>query len=282
MRKHFCGFTLIELLIAMALSSILLLSLGYTYFSTKKILQTQTALDTAQENLRFLNTIFTQSIRVVGYAGCRKLSELNLINHTAWDFSLTNSLRGYSSEHAPSYLKKLVLSGTDVLVIQKTVADVTRVIAPVAVGDSTVKVKQNPALKDNKVLLIADCVNAELFKASNWIGNTINANNNFTYAYAAGVSEVGRFEEIAYFVGATGRVDGQGKPINALFMLVNQGNKQELLSGINSFQIRFGVNDGTIKYYTADEMLPASKWLKVVSVWLTIDQVEIYVKLYER
>lgn len=269
------GFSLLELLIAIALSTLVLTALITIYLSVRNTYQTQNQLDAFQENLRFVSSVLQKSINMAGYAGCRRLNEINLTNHTKFNFSIKSSVVGYDTQHLPGYLRGLVLSNTDVLIVKHTANDVTRVIAPVLVGANSVKVIQNPANKDNLFLFIADCTNAELFPARNWVGNTIMTDTPFNNSYGVGVSEVGRYEEIAYFVGDSGRVDAKGQHIISLYELINQGNKQEIISGVTSLQISYGVSEAggkTItKYYSTAEMQSLMLWSEVRCVKISLE-----------
>lgn len=290
-RREF-GFSLIELLLSMTLGSIVLAALFGIYLGSKQLTQTLTELNAVQENIRFAATILRQNISVAGFAGCRKITEVNFVNHTGFDFSLANSIHGYASEHLPDYLEGKVVPQTDVIVIQTAAYDLTRVIAPVNKNTATVKVKQNPAQKNSLTLLIADCVNAELFTAKNYIGDSVVATSKFINAYDPGVTEVGRYEEVAYFIGDSGRLDAKGKPVYSLYVISNQGNRQELIANVISMQIKYGVAPNTIvsKYYTTSEMQSLHLWEKVRSVDICLQfafkngskSMHFYIPLYER
>ena len=280
-RFKFQGFSILEILLATTFGMILLGGVLQVYLGIKSSFRAQENLARAQENLRFAKYTLTQNISMAGYSGCRKINELFLSNHTIINFSLENSLHGYSSNNVPYYLLNNVVPNNDVLVIQKADADATRVIANVVAGSSNVKVKQNPATITNQILFISDCKNADLFTATNWLDNDIKTKDKFANSYAIGVSEVGRFEETAYFISDTKRVDDSGKPIYGLYQMVNQGNKAELIDAIQSMQISYNVMG---KYLSSSEVDQQKAWQKITAVVITLNpgRWRFYIKLRER
>lgn len=82
-----------------------------------------------------------------------------------------------------------------------------------------------------------------------------------------------QFERFAFFIGPTGRTDPSGKDINALYVKYRkEGNKRELVSGIDDMKIRYGVvndaNDRDIaNYLTAEKVVD---WNKVRAVEIAL------------
>jgi type IV pilus assembly protein PilW len=287
------GISLLELLIALAISSLVLMGVVTSWLSAKKIFTTQAELIALQDNMRIVNALLKQRIGMSGYAGCRKLSEVALIDHAKFGFSFANSLVGFDAAHCPKYLRSSVIPHTDGIVVQAADGDITELTADAARGSSIIKVVANPATEDNMELLISDCVNAELFVAQNYESGSIKAKTKLAYSYHRSDAEVERVVETAFFVSDTGRTDDRGAPIYALYQVINQGNKQELIPGVAGMSMMYGLadNTGVIKYYSTVQMLAAKAWEKVVSVCITIiyhspqfglKAWPIYVKLQER
>lgn len=57
------GFTLVELMVALTVSLVLILSVSLSYSSIKRVTQTTSELENAQEVLRYSSLIFTRSIK---------------------------------------------------------------------------------------------------------------------------------------------------------------------------------------------------------------------------
>lgn len=289
------GISLIELLVAIALGSLVLLGLFNVYAAVKTLYREQNIVAVWQENLRLVSNIFLTNISSAGFAGCRKLTELKLINHSPLVFSSVNSIIGFSAAHLPNYLQGIVKPDTDVLQIQKADKNIAFVLAPVVRGSAKIQVNKNPATKFNNWLLLADCMNAELFQAKTFTYNMINSANNFAENYQAKVSTVGRFEEIVFFIGDTGRVDETGRHINALYEIINRGNKRELVPEIDAMHIEYGVTDSSGKklecYYSTEAIERSGIWQRVISVVVHLEQTKtkyvppqftVYIKLQER
>lgn len=294
-RNNCRGFSLLEILVATVLGLLLFAIVLQNYLGAKNIYRAQTELAYSAENVRFADFVLWQNIMHAGFAGCRKISELNLNNHTTRYFKEFDAIRGYDSSNVPSYLHGKVVKGTDVVVIVRASSDVTRVARNVGIGATSIKVMQNPATEGNKFLLISDCKNADLFEADNYRGRTIHFKNALGNAYDIKSAEVGRFEELAFFISNTKRTDEKNKPIYGLYFSTNRGDKRELVPGISDMRIQYGIdtkNLGVVnKYLSANEIGDARLWGKVLIVKITVkmqgqtlglNQRTFYIKLRER
>lgn len=287
------GFSFIELLVAMVLGLLLLEVLLQNYLGAKNLYRDQTELATLSENIRFADFTLWQNVMHAGYAGARRLSELKLDNHTKIDFDLFNAIHGYDT-NLPDYLSGRVIKGTDVIVIAKATSDISKITSDVKAGVKSLQVVQNPATINNNLLLISDCVNADLFAAKNYRGNTIYSEHKLSGVYKAGRSEIARFEELAFFISDTSRIDGKGQPIYALYFSTNRGNKRELVSGVSNMQIYYGVDSrevGRVEKYLKAAMVNHDKlWGQVLSVIIKLTmksqllmlEKNMYIKLRER
>ena len=294
-RSNFFGFTLLEVLLATVISLVLFSVVFRSYFGAKDVYTKQTAMARLTEDIRFANFFLQQNIMHAGFAGCRNLAELNLINHTALDFSEYTVVQGYSSESVPGYLKRIVARNTDVIVITKANSDITEVRADVVIGADRIKVQRHPATNGNQYLLIADCVNAELFVAKNFTGDTVITEDSLHNVYRAGSAQVSRFTELAFFISNTGRVTVANQPIYSLYFSTNRGNKRELITEINDMQIVYGVDiygQGRVaKYLKAQTITDLKLWDRVLAVVITLQSQhklravkswQIYIKLRAR
>lgn len=89
-------------------------------------------------------------------------------------------------------------------------------------------------------------------------------------------AQVSRFIEVAYFISDTGRLDDAGQHIYALYEVKNRGNKQELIEGISSMRVSYGIRDESsavaVQYYDAANITARSLWHKVCIVAIMLDQ----------
>jgi type IV pilus assembly protein PilW len=294
------GFSLLELMFAMTLSVVLLVGVLQVYSSVKSLYQTHKATAELQENMRFSAYMLNQSVSIAGYAGCARLRDLQIADLQNIGFTPETSLQGFDSANLPQYLHdKNVVSGTDVIIVQRADADETRVIsAGVDVGATTINVLQNPATRNDAILLLSNCTTADLFSAKNYDnGAVIQSTVAIKHKYAPGTSVVGRYAEQAYFVSNTGREDERGHALYGLFVVTNRGDKEELCEDISRMKIKYGVDRGARgvidDYYDATYVTNNKLWTKVVSVIITLTQQQnaafsqeknwdIYIKLRNR
>ena len=293
------GFSLLETMLASVFGLILLASIYHVYLIVKKNYLLEEDLSELQNNIRYASFTLKHNIRTVGFSGCRKIADLqaekHFITHTKnFDFSLENSLHGFSSNNVPVYLQDKILQNTDALIIQKADADITNLAINITPPTATFYVYQNPATQNNKILLLSDCDYVDFFETKDAGGSviTLQDRKKIEHAYNVQDSRVARFAEIAYFIGNTFRKDKAGKPIYALFQIINQGNREELVAGINNMQIHYGVKDGAgkITYYKSLEVDQLKSWSDVKTVAIDLDfvyqnlpkKISIYTALRER
>lgn len=262
------GYTLIEIMLVLLLSSILFAGLIQVYLSVKKIYQTQNEIANLQENISFAAYFLKRNISKAGFAGCNKLENLNFTDSANAGFTASNVIRGFTDTNVPTYLKNKIAPNTDVIIIQKADLDATKVLEPLPKKGATVfHVYENPANKNNKLLLLSDCKNADLFLAKNYEGNDIKlAVGTINHDYQEQFADVMRYTEIAYFI---------DKDKHALYMIRNAGNKEELVEGISSMKILYGLD----KYLSAAEIDQQNLWSKVKSVKITLSQNSNLIKM---
>lgn len=297
-RRNSCaGFTLLEALLASAISLVLLGAILQNYLSAKKIYKVQNEIACLSEDIRFANFYLPQSIMQAGFAGCRRISELELTNHTDINFTTEDVIHGYDSNSAQnlSYLvKQKIISGTDVVVITKANSGITNV-TNIAGHGTLIEVEENPATEGNRFLLLSDCKNADLFIAESDKSKTIKFKNKTHHTYSASKTYLARVERIAFFISKVSYPTPQNKPIYSLYFLINSGEKQELIPEISNMQIIYGVDtqkQGQVtEHLKAAEITNRGLWSKVLSVmiiltpqnkFLTSKQWKIYIKLRER
>jgi hypothetical protein len=298
-RRNSCaGFTLLEALLASAIGLVLLGVILQNYLSAKKIYKAQSEIAELSEDIRFANFYLPQSIMQAGFAGCRRISELELNNnHTGINFTAEDVIHGYDSDSAQSlsYLaKQKIISGTDVVVITKANSDITNVINITDHGTS-LEVEENPATESNRFLLLSDCKKADLFIAESDKSKTIKFKNEAHHIYSPNKASLARVERIAFFISKVSYPTPENKPIYSLYFLINNGEKQELIPKISNMQIIYGVDtqnqDKVTAHLKAAEITNRGLWDKVLSVMITLTpqnkflaskQWKIYIKLREQ
>lgn len=304
-RLHVRGFTLLEILIALALGMLLLLCVLQVYSSIKLLTANIAANAKFQNNLRFAAYFLRHNIGMAGYVGCGRLQDIDLQNNTDFVVTTSNVVRGFNSDAAmlPSELKKYQIKPhTDVIVIQKAGEDISGIEEKIKEGAKSFHAVRNPATKYNKTLLLADCVNADLFTAVNNEGKVVRVSGGkIGHKYALSNTTVSKFSAIAYFI--SNRAEDAAAAVSpamtaaaipptedtavmpppttaatnvryGLYYAMNYGNKTMLLDGISSMAIRYGVDskgDGEVSaYQTAAQVDEGQLWDKVNSVVITM------------
>ncbi|MCK0107276.1 PilW family protein [Marinobacter sp. S0848L] len=135
--------------------------------------------------------------------------------------------------------------------------------------------------------MIADCENVDIFRLSEdptgtpvelkHAGST-NTNGQLSVVYAADEdAALYSLESTVFFVADTGRVDGQGNSISALYRATNNFpnsatpsfQREELVEGVEAMKIQYGIrtsaNNNTINYVDASAV-GANDWRDVVVV----------------
>jgi len=286
--NNYYGFSLLELLIVAVLGLLLLEIVWQSYLSAKKIYHAQNDLAYLSENMRFADFVLWQNIMQAGFAGCRKISELNLSNHTG----MIVGIRGYSSTHLPDYLfDSDIIKGTDIIVIGKASADSTSILDNVKRGITSFLVEKNPTTEGNRFLLISDCKNADLFEAKNWGVKKVFSGVELSNFYTRTNAEVRLFEELIFFISNTDRMDEKKRPIHSLYFSINRHRKQELIADVTDMQVNYGVDsNGSYKYLKARDIIDHKLWDRVSDVVIDLKMhsnllskhKRLYIKLRER
>ena len=102
------GFTLIELMVATFLSVLLVLGLSEIYLFMQSSFRFQKALSEIQERGRFLSAILSQRIHRAGDLSCEKHQGA---------LTKVSPIMAYVYDQAPSKLKRQMISGTEVLIV---------------------------------------------------------------------------------------------------------------------------------------------------------------------
>ncbi|MBU0743976.1 MAG: hypothetical protein KKE11_01200, partial [Gammaproteobacteria bacterium] len=140
------GFSIIEILLCAALGLLLFEAVLQSYLNAKYLYQVQNDLAQINENIRFADFVLWQTIMQSGYAGCRKLSKLDLYELNGRCFGV----RGYESSSVPDHLKnKHIVSSTDVVVITKASVANVPIADDVFAGAISFKIEGNLEVIDD-------------------------------------------------------------------------------------------------------------------------------------
>lgn len=243
------GLSLVELMVASVLGLLLLGGVIQLFLSSKTTYSVQEGLARVQEAGRYAVDSLSYDLRMAGFVGCGNLDRipLNVIANNPPNFGPATALVGYDA--GTGWTNPTTINhepGTDVVEIRRAsdiemqlTGNMTTVNANVQVGDNKLNVQAGDAL------FITDCVQADLFRATNVSeGSSVttmahssaeNTANFLSKTYGTD-AKVMRFIERTYFVG---RSPAAAEPSLYLYDGVRA---LELVSGIEDFQLQFGVD----------------------------------------
>jgi type IV pilus assembly protein PilW len=240
------GLTLVELLVAMAIQFILLAAMVYVYTSSRVMFTVNEQLSRVQENGRYATDTLLYDIRMAGFTGCRSIKEItpNIIANSPPVFAgLGDSLVVYEDGDGwtnPTTLNRV--AGSDVITLQSTRGSGVSLVGNMAVDTAQLQINSNPdGLESNDLILISDCSNADLFRATTVAKSasqvnithamSTNTDNRLSKLYQDG-AQILSFDAHTYFI-ATG---ANGEPGLYQYSL-SSATATLLAEGIESMQL---------------------------------------------
>lgn len=263
---HTAGFSLVEIMVALTLSLLLLGAVFQIFISTKASYRMNEGLARLQETARFAADILAGDIRMAGYQGCMTLDQLTpnvIVKNPPSELLLydtANLLRGQNNLASSNALG--ALAGSDSLNIRKVSSTAAHLTGNMAAINANIQIDGNPTgFKQNDILMITDCANADIFKATTVSSgggtvtiahaNNVNITNNLSKAYQSD-ARVMAFESSTYYVADTTRTNAAGEPIHALYVQRLGGTPVELVAGVENMQVLYGEDgnaDGSVDSY---------------------------------
>ncbi len=238
------GKSLLEVLIALTLGIMITTMAGMVWSGIKATDRQNEALARLQEQGRFLNHLVGHDIRQAGFIGCRRLDAsfnvYNNINDSRYELNQSNALMIYKSNQWPSHLQKIALKDSDVLEIRYLDPMEMVSLEQAVQKGKKIRVPLGSPLEKEKIGIISDCSQAELFKVvavkktSSYEDLILSNDLRFSYAQDA---LVGLFVQRDYFLADTGRHTLDGFPIHGLYREDLDEKKRELMSDVESLKI---------------------------------------------
>lgn len=303
--RKIAGLSLVELMVALTIGLIILAALVRLFATSRSTYTLEEGLARVQESGRFAMEFMAQDIRMAGYAGCSANLSSSVVNNlvspsanatifnpdgiVGYKPSCTtcsgalSEWPGLPSSYFPTGGSNISpIGGTDILVIQRgdTVsaqlsADLTTTADSVAILSDTALA--STPLVANDVLMISNCQNADVFKATSVTPSggtttvahtTGNTGNDLSMAYKVLTSpQVMKLVTRIYFIGRRGN-DANNVPSLYRKELTNGSlTAQELVEGVQTMKLVYGEDtdsDGVANIYRA----PASvgSWRNVMAV----------------
>jgi type IV pilus assembly protein PilW len=259
-----CGFSLVELMVSITIGLIILAAVATIMVSSKTTYTTQDRAARVQENGRTAMQFLVRDLRLTAYYGCSDIADSTIAvtssldpNPVRFSFNTQMPVEGLNNATGPwissaaAALPAGMAAGTDAITIRMLEPSATNTIitAEMPTPAALINVNQTTGLLQNDIVMLGDCSGADIFQITNidtaantlehavtGTGENITASLSKRYKPPA---EVMRFFTRTYFIrnGASGN--------RALFRTTNTGGAEEIVDGIESLQILYGVNTET-------------------------------------
>jgi len=287
------GFSIVELMVALLLGLFLVSGVTAMYISSKQSYRVTDNLSRLQESMRFSLDFLSRDIRMAGYMPCRYSSNItNAITGSAssWFLDFFNfGIQGYEGGTStfPTEIASDVVAGTDAVAILKG----GLYSASVATHSGNTITLQNSfpdaEMGLGEIAIVCDPRQASMFQISSRddSAGTIGYGSNALIQPGNATTTIGTYgsdalltpyEPIIYFIAPS----TQNPAINSLKKRSLQARlnggletavmwEEELLDGVDSMQIMYGVDTVSPRDQVVDRYVTANNvvdWQDVISV----------------
>ena len=281
------GLSLIELMLSLVIGLIVIAAVIEVFLASRQTYQVQTAKAHIQENGRYAMHILTHELLNVGYQGCGSFqigdddvnNTLNTPNNYAWNFSVP--LQGAEatgpSIWTPSLDSGLTdpVAGSDVITVRGINQSEVRITShsiATPPGSAAIMIPSGNLLEQFDIVMVTDCESAAIFQIT-----SANPSSSGTLTHNTGVGIPGNATQALgknYTGGWINRlmtksfyVRNNAEGIPALYTKRSTNNVQELVSGVETMQLQYGVDtdgDSSVdSYLTANAI---TDWSQVMSI----------------
>ncbi len=277
------GFNLVELMVALVIGLMLLAGVLQIFLGSKKTFQMQEELGRIQQESRFALDTLSRELRMIGYQGCGGSTTLapNVIADNDGDgvadlvFSADMLVDGFDDGNGwfnPTAIARV--AGSDVIDFRYSDGNGAHLTGNMASDNANVQLSHDPDnLQAGDILMISDCLNADIFAATSVSqssgnsrvtvahANNRNLDNRLSKAYGPDAM-VMRVRHQSYFVGTEG-----GQP--GLYRIDIDGTPLRMVEGVEGMRVLYGENtDGNNKrtvntYNSATDVLD---WSRIVAL----------------
>ncbi len=290
-RRAQTGFSLTELMVAVTIGLIILAGVAELFVSSNKTSNNQNRLARVQENGRFAMYYLLRDLRMTGYMGCQQdvadhLSN-DLATNTGLYFGTSNlatpieGIDDVTSSSTPAWspsgsttMPANLWTGTaaaiakpDSIVIRRVDTATMQPIASQMTGlSSNLTIGNTSNFQNNAVVLVADCLKADLVQVNVADSTHLTPAVQLSKQYDTHAT-IYSYSTRTYYI----RLNANNVP--SLYRDDNGGNTVELVEGIESMKILYGVaTPPNIQpsYYRKASAMAATDWANVVSVRIGI------------
>jgi len=307
------GVTLVELMVAMAISIFMMGAVLYVVQETRVTYNYNDHLGRIQEAGRIAVDRMGHEVRMAGYTICQrppgsstgadestvriKVLALPPVgagldqggDDPTWNpFASVLPVQGFTYPDAQvNFVDDGALQGvpnSNVLILTGMSADgIANIVGNIGPTNANFQIDRNPGFRAGDLILVTDCVNGHLVRATTvssgsgtvTISHAANANRPGQFRFdAAEGAMAARFQQQAFYLRDTGRVNAAGRPVISLFRMIfnlsgGAPRVEELVEGVEDMRILYGVDTTGRDPATVMQYMPAElvgDWFNVVSV----------------
>jgi type IV pilus assembly protein PilW len=264
MQKHQRGMSLVEIMIALIIGLFLIGGVVQMYVANRSTYHFTNAISRVQENGRFALDYISEDLRMAGFWGCTSFDPAdtsNIVNHLdTSNAAYSAQLHDFLGRSAVEGQDNVGASTTDTLTLRGSKVNQASVLPPYnSLKSANIRVTKTADIEAGDIVIISNCEGADIFQVSttgaggnasqmalihnagagtepgnaNGAGCSGSANClSQTYGADAAVVEL---QTVTYSI-ASG---ANGQP--ALWRSEN-GVNQELIGGVENFQVLYGVD----------------------------------------
>lgn len=268
------GFSLVELMISAALGLVLVAGVITAMTGGRQSSDTTNAIVQVMDNMHFVHDLISTEIRQSGYQGCANIASGSAVTRASdspteslAETMISGSTINTDGSWLPAPYPTFTIPDapltpvpeTDVLMVQYGSDSGLMLVndMPTSSDDLTVRPDATINVQVDDLVLVSNCEVADIIRLSS-VAPDANGNLTLTYSpdvnknaamvstrYSANSSFVRSFMSSIYFMGETDRTDSDGNTINALYRqtLPYTSAPVEVISGIDSFRVMFGIID---------------------------------------
>jgi type IV pilus assembly protein PilW len=276
------GVTLVELMIGMTLGVVVTSASLQAFLTIKQIYMAQQALARIQENARICSILIGEALEASGNLGCSafkddmSFSVSSDVDPNEFGLHPNERVIGISqatfkkNAQLPVLALQRIKSDSDILWI-KSINKAYPLGVATSTFDHFIVIQGQPKLKDKQIISISDCSHVDFVRVrkSEYASDSTHVfiSSELSKHYREGAN-IGIVLSKLFYVGETGRRNGNGFSINALYSTDVNGRTLELIEGVDYFQVLYGqLFDNGMKFLSHDKV---TDWQNVSKVQVSI------------
>ena len=274
------GFSLIEFITSGALTLLLLAGVGAIFIGSRTSYGKAEQLGQIQENGRYALDQISHHLRMAGFTGCSSRTPVTAVAPSYGLSALQTPLRAFNADsqsewqpNLPEEFANLARPGTDALIITTTSAPLS-IRSSLSPDGDTIQFAPGTLtqLKEGAIMLASNCEARATFEITSISDDVVKLDARSTtdseaksstlgFAFPTG-TEVMQLQRHAYFL----RLD-PATARSALWRQIEDNEPEQLASGIEDLQFKFGVDsdgDGVVDDDSTADLI--QDWTKVLTV----------------